>query len=111
MTLDNVLTTARDTMTVKRVFGEPVERNGLTVIPAALVAGGGGGGGGHDEKGQEGQGGGFGVAARPAGVYVIRGDQVRWQPAVDANRVIAVLGAVAVAYLLGRRGRQGRARD
>lgn len=93
-------------MTVTRVFGEPVERNGLTVIPAALVAGGGGGGGGHDDKGQEGQGGGFGVAARPAGVYVIRGDQVRWQPAVDANRVIVVLGTVVIAFLLSRRGRQ-----
>lgn len=38
---------------------------------------------------------GFGVIARPAGAYVIRGDQVRWQPAVDVNRIFA--GALALA--------------
>jgi uncharacterized spore protein YtfJ len=28
---------ARDALTVKRVFGDPVERDGVTVIPAARV--------------------------------------------------------------------------
>jgi uncharacterized spore protein YtfJ len=36
-----------DAVTVKRVFGEPYERDGVTVIPAAVVLGGGGGGGGE----------------------------------------------------------------
>src|SRR5262245_61142804 len=31
---------ARDSMTVRRVFGEPIERGGSTIIPAALVFGG-----------------------------------------------------------------------
>ena len=35
---------ARDALSVRRVFGEPVERDGVTVIPAATVIGGGGGG-------------------------------------------------------------------
>jgi uncharacterized spore protein YtfJ len=89
---------ARDAMTVKRVFGEPYEKNGLTVIPAARIMGGGGGGSGEGpEEAGRGQGGGFGLSAMPAGVYVIKGESVRWQPAVDVNRVI--LGAQIVAIL------------
>ena len=30
---------ARDALTVKRVFGEPYEKDGLTIIPAARVQG------------------------------------------------------------------------
>ena len=36
----------REALSVRQVFGEPVERDGVTVIPAATVIGGGGGGGG-----------------------------------------------------------------
>lgn len=88
----------RDAVTVKRVFGEPFERNGVTVIPVAKVMGGGGGGSGESrEGGGQGSGSGFGIAAKPAGAYVIRGDEVTWQPAVDVNRIIA--GAFLVAAL------------
>jgi uncharacterized spore protein YtfJ len=102
MKIDEILNQAKDTLTVKRVYAEPFEKNGLTVIPAAAVGGGAGGGTGHDEKGQEGEGGGFGMRARPAGAYLIKDGQLTWRPAVDPNRIIAVLGAVLVAYLLTR---------
>src|SRR6476659_2920584 len=102
MKLDELLSKANDTITVRRVYGEPYERDGLTVIPAAVVTGGGGGGTGHDEKGQEGEVGGFGISGRPAGAYVIKGDHVSWRPAVDPNRIITVVGLVAIAYLLSR---------
>ncbi len=102
MNMSDVLTTARDAVTVKRVFGEPYEKDGLTVIPAAAVRGGAGGGTGHDEKGQEGEGGGFGVQGRPVGAYVIRDGQVSWRPAVDPNRIIGVAGFVVATYLLSR---------
>jgi uncharacterized spore protein YtfJ len=100
--VEEILAKPRDAMTVRRVFGEPYERDGVTVIPAARIMGGAGGGGGHDEQGQEGEGGGFGLMSRPAGAYVIRDGEVRWRPAFDVNRLIAVLGAVAIAYLLSR---------
>lgn len=102
MTLEELVTTARDAITVRRVFAEPYEKDGVTVIPAAIVLGGGGGGGGHDDSGQEGEGGGFGMAGRPAGAYVIRDGTVTWRPAVDVNRVLVVVGAVAVTYLASR---------
>ena len=50
---------ARDAITVKRVYSEPYERNGVAVIPAAAVQGGGGGGGGDEPDGRTGGGGGF----------------------------------------------------
>src|ERR687892_2547158 len=87
MEVQEVLTQARDAMSVKRVFGEPYEKNGVTVIPVARVQGGAGGGGGEGPEGQgRGSGSGFGVTARPVGAYVIRGQDVRWQPAIDVNR-------------------------
>ena len=89
MNVDELLTKARDAVHVSRVYGEPFEKNGVTVIPAAKVAGGGGGGTGHDETRGDGEGGGLGMAGRPAGAFVIKGDQVTWRPAVDANRVIS----------------------
>jgi uncharacterized spore protein YtfJ len=102
MKLDELMSTARDSITVKRVFGEPYEKDGVTIIAAAAVTGGAGGGGGHDKQGQEGEGGGFGMSARPAGVYVIKDGSVRWRPAVDVNRLLATVGAVAIAYLITR---------
>jgi uncharacterized spore protein YtfJ len=102
MKLEELLSTARDTVSVKRVYAEPYEKDGVTVIAAATVAGGAGGGGGHDNNGQEGEGGGIGLAGRPAGAYVIKNGEVTWRPAVDVNRVLAVVGVVLVAYLLTR---------
>lgn len=102
MKVDELMSTAKDAITVKRVYAEPYEKDGLTVIPAAIVGGGAGGGTGHDQKGQENQGGGFGMSGRPAGAYVIRDGQVDWRPAVDPNRIIAMLGLAVVAYLLTR---------
>ena len=110
MNVDELLNTARDSLTVRRVFGEAIERNGLTVIPAASVAGGFGGGKGNGPDTQEGEGGGFGIRARPAGVYVIRDGDVSWHPAVDANRVVALVGLGVVVYLLTRSRRARRSR-
>ena len=101
MEVQEVLTQARDAMSVKRVFGEPYEKNGVTVIPAARVQGGAGGGGGEGPEGQgRGSGSGFGLAARPVGAYLIRGDEVTWRPAVDVNRIVLGGQVVAVVALL-----------
>lgn len=102
MKISEIVAPVKDSVTVKRVYAEPYEKNGVTIIAAATVSGGGGGGGGHDEKGGEGEGGGFGVKGRPAGAYVVKGNDVTWRPAVDPNRMVAVIGLVLVAYLLSR---------
>jgi len=101
---NELMSQARDALTVKRVFGEPYERDGVTLIPAAVVRGGAGGGRGEGTEGEarrgSGEGGGFGLIAKPAGVYVIEGNQVRWQPAVDVNRIVLGGQVVAIVALL-----------
>jgi uncharacterized spore protein YtfJ len=59
---------------VTAVFGEPVERGEVTVIPVARVRWGFGGGSGtsSDESEASGSGGGGGAAADPAGYIEIR---------------------------------------
>lgn len=102
MDFQKTISKAQDMMTVKRVYGEPHERDGVVVIPAAEIRGGGGGGGGQDPKGGgSGSGGGFGLSARPVGAYVIDGHDVRWKPAIDVSRIVVqVLAALGVAFLL-----------
>jgi uncharacterized spore protein YtfJ len=106
MDVQETISKARDAITVKRVYGDPYERNGVTVIPAAAVGGGAGGGSGEGpEKGQSGGGGGFGLGARPVGAYVIDGSSVRWVAARDVNRIAqqALLAASLIAFWALRR--------
>ncbi len=106
MDVQELLSQARDGMTVRRVFGDPIERDGVTVIPVATVMGGGGGGGGESGN-DRGSGAGFGLHARPAGAFVIRGDDVSWQPAIDVNRIAAgILAFLTLRLLLRRRRRR-----
>jgi uncharacterized spore protein YtfJ len=96
--VNELLGGAQDAITVKRVFGDPIETEGVTVIPAAKVGGGGGGGGDNENNG----GGGFGLGARPVGAYVVKGDDVRWVPAVDVNRLLAFAFVVGLVFVLRR---------
>ena len=105
MDVNELLQQTRDTLTVARVFGEPQERNGVMVIPVAVVRGGGGGGRGEGSGPEgvgtgSGSGGGFGLTAKPAGVYVIEGNGVSWRPAVDVNRIVLGGQIVMIAALL-----------
>jgi uncharacterized spore protein YtfJ len=126
MDAKEVLDQARDAMTVKRVFGDPYEKDGLIVIPVANVMGGAGAGGGtgvgvrpasaDDEAaedaagenaegaavgtGESGYGMGYGLRASPAGVYVIKGGDVEWKPALDTNRLALQRAGVMIVGLL-----------
>lgn len=101
MNVEDIMTQARDTLTVKRVFGEPVEEQGVTIIPVATIRGGAGGGHNEGPDGEsQGGGSGFGVMAKPAGAYVVKDGTASWRPALDLNRVILGGQAVAIAALL-----------
>ena len=82
------------------MFGDAYERDGITIIPAATFAGGAGGGG--DNRPEGGSGGGFGLAGKPAGAYVIKDGVVSWQPALDINRIVTVssMGFVALLFFM-----------
>ena len=96
--IDEMFEGTRDAISVKRVYGDPIETEGVTVVPVAKVGGGGGGGGDNENNG----GGGFGIGAKPVGVYVIKDGDVSWQPAVDVNRIIAFAFVLGFAFALRR---------
>jgi uncharacterized spore protein YtfJ len=92
----------REALSARQVFGQPVERDGVTVIPAAMVIGGGGGGGseGGADAIPSGGGAGYGIFARPVGAFEIgTGGKVRWHPAVDRTWLIVAAVPVLVALL------------
>jgi uncharacterized spore protein YtfJ len=102
----------RDALTVGRVFGDPYEVDGITVIPVARVTGGAGGGGGEstdDDAPGSGFGSGFGMDARPVGVYEVHDGEVTWKPAVDVTRlarsgqVLAGIALICLTLVLLRR--------
>jgi uncharacterized spore protein YtfJ len=132
MDAGNLLQKASENFTVRRAFGAAYEKDGTLIIPVALVAGGGGGGRsrtpsppqgasapaatGHDvteqaaaaqNSGRADVGGGMGGIVLPAGVYVVKGDQVRWVPAVDVT-IITLASLCAVRVLAGALRRSGR---
>ena len=104
MDVNELMEQTRDSLTVARLFGEPHEHNGITVIPVAVVRGGGGGGRGEgagpDGVGTgSGSGGGFALVAKPAGVYVVDGN-AEVSTAVDVNRIVLGGQIVAIVALL-----------
>ena len=125
MDMENLLAKAADNLSVRRAFGTAYEKDGMLIIPVALVAGGGGGGTArtrrdnpaaglgsspeegatpHDitpqDSGRTEAGGGFGGLVLPSGAYVVKGDHVRWVPAVDAT--IVVLASLSLVRVLAR---------
>jgi uncharacterized spore protein YtfJ len=117
MDTENILARLAENLSVRRAFGAAYEKDGMLIIPVALVAGGGGGGTGARPDGPLGAesaeqdsapkdsrradaGGGYGGLVLPSGAYVVKGDQVRWVPAVDTT--ILVLASLSLARVLTR---------
>jgi uncharacterized spore protein YtfJ len=124
-TRENLLAKAADNLSVRRAFGTAYEKDGMLIIPVAIVAGGGGGGTARTRRGDQAAGlgsppeegatahgimpqdsgraevgAGFGGLVLPSGAYVVKGDQVRWVPAVDVT--IAVLASLSLMRMLTR---------
>lgn len=97
-----------DSLSVSRSYGDPIELDGVTVIPVARVTGGAAGGGGEGEdtdgSGGGGFGTGFGLNVNPIGVYEVRGDHLEWKPLIDVTRLArggqVLAGIVAVCMTL-----------
>ena len=108
--LQRIGSTVGDKANASTVFGEPVEREGITVIPVARArfAFGGGGGGGRKE-GEEGSagGGGGGAVVNPAGYIEVRDGSAHFRRIFSPVDLLFVamaasLGAVAAKTLLAR---------
>jgi uncharacterized spore protein YtfJ len=135
MDVESLLAKASENLSVRRAFGAAYEKEGMLIIPVALVAGGGGGGtgparasgdapapdaappssAGHDEQsrdsGRADAGGGFGGVVLPSGVFVVKDGQARWIPAIDTTiAVVASLGLVGVLARTWAHRRRRRSR-
>ena len=136
MDVETLLAKTSDHLSVRRAFGTAYEKDGMLIIPVAVVAGGGGAGtalprrsspaaradgplqesaaaqdAAPRDSGRMEAGGGFGGLVLPSGAYVVRGEEVRWVPAVDAT--IVVLASLSLVRVLARtwarrRRRRGR---
>jgi uncharacterized spore protein YtfJ len=129
MDVENLLAKMSDNVSVRRAFGTAYEKDGMLIIPVAIVAGGGGGGtassrrgnppavgAAHDavpqDPGSMDAGGGLGGLVLPSGAYVVKGDKVRWVPAVDTTiLVLASLGLVRMLTRTWTRRRGDRKRS
>jgi uncharacterized spore protein YtfJ len=125
MDTEQLLSRVAENLSVRRAFGAPYEKDGLLIIPVALVAGGGGGGegitlppgrlAGTGDRSKEpaadvargsdgglpaGSGGGFGGLVLPVGAYVVKGEEVHWVPTVSVTLI--VLASLSVLRLLVR---------
>jgi uncharacterized spore protein YtfJ len=131
MDAGNLLAKVSDNLSARRAFGAAYEKDGMLVIPVAIVAGGGGGGTSRaargnsairpdappeadtaaqhespQDAGRTDAGGGFGGLILPAGVYVVKGDQVRWVPAVHVTLI--ALASLSLVRVLARSRARGR---
>jgi uncharacterized spore protein YtfJ len=83
------------------VFGAPVERDGVTIVPVAAARFGIGAGGGSDPgKGQEGEGGGGGGTVAPTGYIELKDGRTRFVPIVQPARMLTLVLAAVIAGLV-----------
>ena len=101
--LDRLAQRLGGTANAATIFGAPVERGDVTVIPVARAAYGFGGGSGT-RSGEEGSGGGGGVRVAPVGYIEMRPGVVLYRPIRDWAVVIPALAAGGVLTLVAARG-------
>lgn len=93
------------------VYGTPIERDGVTVVPVAAVRIGIGAGGGTDpSKGQEGEGGGGGGSVTPAGYIELKDGGSRFVPIVHPARMLGLVCCAVLAGVLIMRSQPARRR-
>jgi uncharacterized spore protein YtfJ len=85
----------------KAVYADPVERDGVTVIPVAKLRWGFGGGSGR-KQGKRGKGGGGGMQAAPLGFIELKDGQAQFKPIRDPMALVplAAVGGIAGCILL-----------
>jgi uncharacterized spore protein YtfJ len=82
------------------VFGEPVERDGVTVIPVAKARWGFGGGAGQRKeeggrgKQEDGAGGGGGVQVSPVGFIEIKNNEANFRPIRTVSPAWIIMGSI-----------------
>jgi uncharacterized spore protein YtfJ len=97
--------TVGDRVQVSTAFGEPVEREGITVIPVAKARFGFGGGGGAGAREGEGSGagGGGGASVSPVGYIEVRDGTAQFKRITSPVDLLVLVAAASLAALAARR--------
>src|SRR6187397_1497248 len=105
--LDRIAQTVGQKAQVSTIFGEPVQREHVTVIPVAKARFGFGGGGGSGARGEgdegSGGGGGGGVVVSPVGYIEVRDDGAEFKRILTRTDVVAIAATVSVAAVALKR--------
>jgi uncharacterized spore protein YtfJ len=105
--LDRISQAVGDKAKASTIFGDPVEREGITVIPVAKArfGFGGGAGSGTGQSGEEGSGGGGGGGAMvtPVGYIEVRAGSAEFKRIGNPTDVLALVAAASLAALVLRR--------
>ena len=104
--LERIGQTVGNRAQVSTIFGEPVEREGVTVIPVAKARFGyGGGGGSGSREGNEGVGGGGGggAAVGPIGYIELHDRSAQFKRIFTPTDLLALVSAASVAALTIKR--------
>jgi uncharacterized spore protein YtfJ len=100
--LQRIGETVGDKAKASTIFGEPVEREGITVIPVAKAKFGFGGGGGEGKQGP-GHGGGGGAAVSPLGYIELHDGAAQFKRIPrPADLLVVVATASLLALVLTR---------
>ncbi|KAA0241041.1 MAG: sporulation protein [Dehalococcoidia bacterium] len=109
--IDNLVERIGGRASSRTIFGDPIERDGVTVIPVAKVRWGfgGGAGSGGEEDGYEsdhgqGAGGGGGLSAAPLGFIEIRDGHATFHEIRDPVSLWPLVVASAISAWLVLRG-------
>lgn len=87
------------TANARHIYGEPIERNGVTVITVAKASYGFGGGSGTKDS-EKGFGGGGGMKIRPVGYIEMKSGVTRFCPIRDWLSLLPVFAVTAPVFLL-----------
>jgi uncharacterized spore protein YtfJ len=104
--LERIGQTVGERAQVSTIFGEPVEREGVTVVPVAKArfGFGGGGGAGTREGGEgSGRGAGGGVAVSPIGYIEVRDRSSEFKRISSPIDLVALVAAASLALIAIRR--------
>ncbi|MGE3913295.1 MAG: GerW family sporulation protein, partial [Chloroflexota bacterium] len=96
------------------VFGEPIDREGVTIIPVARARWGFGGGSGQEAASDNGEpasgggGGGGGMMVSPVGYIEVKNGSSTYRPIVNppVGPVMIVVGILLGLFLLRKAGRR-----
>ncbi|HZK58888.1 MAG TPA: hypothetical protein VFC59_03355 [Cryobacterium sp.] len=86
---------------VKSAYGDPIQVEGITLVPVALVQYGFGGGDAGESAGGAGGGGGGGMSI-PIGAYVKTGNTVRFDPNIISLLMVGIPFVFVAGHALAR---------